>query len=69
MQAQPSLLLGNSDSYDDMDTNPQTGEGAGQQPACILMGGRLRKKKTRRYKRKRRTIKRRKTRNRKHKKS
>ena len=69
MQAQPSLLVGNSDSDDDMDTSPQTGEGTGQQPACILMGGRLRKKKTRRYKRKRRTIKRRKTRNRKHKKS
>lgn len=71
MQAQPSLLVGNSDSDDDMGTSHPTGEGAGadQQPACILMGGRLRKKKTRRYKRKRRNIKRRKTYNRKHKKS
>jgi hypothetical protein len=70
MQAQPSLLVGNSDSDDDMGTSHLTGEGAGAgQPACSLMGGRLRKKKTRRYKRKRRNIKRRKTYNRKHKKS
>jgi hypothetical protein len=70
MQTQPSLLVGNSDSDDDMGTSHLTGEGAGtDQPACILMGGRLRKKKTRRYKRKRRNIKRRKTYNRKHKKS
>lgn len=70
MQAQPPFLDRNSYSVHSKGTSPPTGEGAGAgQPACSLMGGRLRKKKTRRYKRKRRNIKRRKTYNRKHKKS